>query len=222
MNIKTLRAPTSTRFINTILATKEPHVLILDEINIFAEQKDNKMNHEMNSASVLWLLLDKCATNPNILIIATANDVTKLPPQLKDRFEGNIIEISAGDWNNRLSTLKFYLSKGQHLCDEYYLIALAQKTEGFSHRQLEALVKSAYQDQFIITGSLDFITPEILERAYQRFIRGSEILQSKSRFHLKKWIIENSLIIQTVSTSVNLSLLLVSIGLVLVTGKTLR
>jgi SpoVK/Ycf46/Vps4 family AAA+-type ATPase len=206
------------RFFDAADKMKEPCVIILDEINIFAERKTNIMGDDASCGSALWLLLDKYANNPNILVIGTANDVTKLPPQLKDRFEGNIVEIKKTSWHDRLRIIEHYLEKNRDLCSVAYLRKLAKKTDGFSARQLELLIKAAYQEVFLAGLPLSFLSDENLESAYQKFVLSSDVLQSKRWLNIKEWLKENSLVIQTVASSVNLVGLFVSICYVAITG----
>ncbi len=207
------------RFFEIAEKSKRKCVIILDELNVFVERKSNIMGEDIGCGSALWLLLDKYVNNPNILVIGTANDVTKLPPQLKDRFEGNIVEIKKSSWNDRLRIIEHYLEKHSDLCSFAYLRKLAKKTDGFSPRQLELLIKAAYQEVFLAGLPLSFLREENLESAYQKFVLSSDVLQSKRWFNIKEWLKENSLVIQTVASSVNLACVLVSICYVAVTGK---
>ena len=197
------------------LKYKKPLVIILDEINVITEKRSS--GHESidpSIASALWLLLDMCTKNPDILVIATANDVSKLPEPLKDRFEGNIFEIYSNNEMTRSNVLLFHLWKDGHfmnLTDYEYLNTLARKTAQFSPRQLEMLVRIAHQQQFLLTGSIDGVTEAQLEYAYQTILKSSNILKSKSHFNLKKWINDNGPLIHTISTSVSLGVALFNI-----------
>jgi AAA+ superfamily predicted ATPase len=208
------------------LSFKKPLVIILDEINVITERRhQGPESSDQSIASALWLLLDTCAKNPDILIIATANDISKLPEPLKDRFEGNVFEIYSNNAQQRFQVLFYHLYKDMHICNlsNYgYLSILTRKTDQFSPRQLEMLVKIARQQQFLLTGSIDGVTEEQLEYAYNKILKGSDLLQSKSHFSFRKWAVENTPILQAVSTSVNLGLILFSIGYFIINGKTPR
>ena len=200
------------RLMSQLIKSDTPCVIILDEINIFAERKVGVLGEDNSAGSMLWLLLDKCATNPNVLVIGTANDVSKLPEQLKDRFEGNVIEIVKNDWHDRYFVLDYYLSKTEHFCTDKYLISLAKKTEEFSPRQLEALVKSAQQQRFIISGSIDFLSEKEIESAYKKMLLNSRVLKSKLKFDWKNWLKEHAAVIQSISSSLHVATIITGLG----------
>lgn len=212
--------------INDAISLKKPFIIVLDEINIITERRSN--NHESTDqtvASALWLLLDSIANHPNILVVATANDVSKLPEPLKDRFEGNIFEIYSNNAQQRFQVLFYHLYKDMHFCnltDYGYIDILARKTAQFSPRQLEMLVRIAHQQQFLLTGSIDGVTEEQLEYAYQTILKSSNILKSKSHFNMRKWINENGPLIHTISSSVSLGLALFNIGYFIFGNKNVR
>lgn len=211
--------------INDAISLKKPFIIVLDEINVITEKRSN--SHESTDqtvASALWLLLDTVANHPNILVIATANDVSKLPEPLKDRFEGNIFEIYSNNERSRRNVLLFHLWKDMHYFNfsENYLLKLVRKTDQFSPRQLEMLVKIAHQQQFLLTGSINGVTEEQLEYAYQTILKSSNILKSKSHFNMKKWINDNGPLIHTISTSVSLGVALFNICYFLLGNKNTR
>lgn len=196
------------RFITGITANNSPMVIVLDEINIYAEKK-NLQGNDLGAAAVLWLLLDKCAQNPNILIIGTCNSAEGLAPQLKDRFEGSVIEIPSINAQQRLSVLYYYLSRLGDGCSSKYLLSLANKTQNLSPRQLEALVNAAYQQSILRSAGVN-ITDEDLEKAYLKFVSSSKIINSKFA-STKKWLHENGQFISAIAGSINLAALVGSI-----------
>lgn len=212
------------RLVEEVIASKKSTIIILDEINILIDEKKQGPNDytDMNAAAALWLLLDQCSLYSNIVVIATANDVSKLPIQLKDRFEGNIVEIYENTPFRRLQVLLFHLSKAKHSVDYNYLLTLAEKTTQFSPRQLEMLIKIAHQQQFLLTGSMDGVIEGQLEYAYQKILNSSVILQSKSSFDIRKWINENGPLIHTISTSVSLGVALFNICYFMLGNKNIR
>lgn len=212
------------RLIGEAIESKKPTVIILDEINILMDEKNPGFNRnlEMNTVAALWLLLDQCSVYANILVIATANDVSKLPAPLKDRFEGNIIEVYTNNNFRRLQVLDYHLSKAQHILNYAYVLHLAEKTTEFSPRQLEMLVRIAHQQQFLLTGSMDGVTEEQLEYAYKTILKSSDILKSKSHFNMRKWINENGPLIHTISSSVSLGVALFNIGYFIFGSKNVR
>lgn len=224
-----------TRILSYWISRDEPVVIIIDEINVYADKKENPLLQETSAGSVLWMLLDKCANNPNILIIGTANDVSKLPPQLKDRFEGSVVEIPKANASARKEILEFYLQKrGGHNCSNYFLHKFAKKLDNFSHRKIEALVNTAYQQNLLDSNTIknlfEFaemdpgiidskISEEDLEFAYEKFVKSAQLLETTAVFNLKNWVKENSIYVQTLYSTINLGLLVTSVAYLAIHGK---
>lgn len=154
-------------------------LIVLDEINILAEPRKNHMHGDLSIGATLWLLLDKCAEYPHILVVGTCNDATKLPDQLKDRFMGNIIEIIKSNQLERYRMLKYYRDQYQILCIDDLLFSFAKKTEGFSARQLEALLIKAYQISVIESVCGSIVSKKHLDKAYARMIFDSKLMENK-------------------------------------------
>lgn len=226
------------RIIKDISRLKQDIVFIIDEINILAEPKiSTKGEGANNAASALWLALDFCSEFSNILVIGTANDITKLPPQLKDRFEGSIIEIKMDDFASRYNVLNHYLSKRQHYISDDYLKALAHKTRDFSPRQLEALIAVAAQNQAIrsipdiISRAIYSLEPELLkfpdtcmyeediEKAYDKFLVNIQLLKPSVTVRCKEFFRELSSIAPGLSMTLNVGCLAVGLTYAVLKGK---
>ena len=203
------------RFVSAVLFENVPTVIILDEINIYAEKK-NVNDEDMSTAAALWLLLDKCADNPNIMIIGTCNSAEDLAPQLKDRFEGSVIQIEPANAKDRFSILLHYIFDFQYECSMRYLWNLAEKTKNCSPRQLEALINSAYRHSVLREGEPS-ITEEDLEKAYSRFETSSRLMNSRFG-SIKKWMKDNGPLITSLTATVNLGLLGASLVYVMIKG----
>ena len=93
-------------------ARKEPCVIVIDELEAFFKNHENPRGTEANTLTQFWTLLDKYREEP-ILVIATLNDLSKAPQQLRSRFGGYIIEFSLPDQALRESILYFHM---QRLC----------------------------------------------------------------------------------------------------------
>lgn len=198
------------RLVEPLIEAGKPIVIIIDEINILAEVRKDGVATDTSVAGTLWLLLDIVAKYPHILIIGTANEVKNLPPQLKDRFEGSVIEIEKNDLQARFEILSFYFSKESSLLTVDYIWSLTKKTRNFSIRQIEALYLASKQNQ-IIRNSYSDISKEDIEKAVIRFTTSSVVLKPPLFFEIKKWIQDNAIFIQTMSASVNLAAILGSL-----------
>lgn len=129
-----------------ILDADEPHIIIIDELQTIIKNQNGKVIDE-GTAEALWLLLDECKVRKNIFIIATANDITKLPHQLQSRLSKTVYEIKLPALKARERILSFYLKRiSPELLDHIKpsdINDLAKKTRGFSIRDLESIVEAA-------------------------------------------------------------------------------
>ncbi len=203
-----------TRFMSAIIAQNVPAVIILDEINIYAEKK-YVVGNDVSNAANLWLLLDKCADNPNIIIIGTCNSAQELAPQLKDRFAGSVVQIEPSNTLDRFRILLHYILDFRHECSMEYLWSMAEKAKDYSPRQLEALIISAYH-QGILRADDPIITEQDLEKAYSKFITSSKIMNNSRFAQIKKWLQDNGPLLSAASGMLNLGLLAGSFCCILV------
>lgn len=129
--------------LNTIIqkieATKAPHIIILDEINMaFDRTIENKT--ERDPACTLWLAMDRVKKNHAIIFIGTANDISKLHEPLKSRFEEAYIQFSLpSDDHRRVSTSRI-LKKPE---TDALVSLVVSKTKNGSYRTVEYLIKKA-------------------------------------------------------------------------------
>lgn len=84
-----------------------------------------------------------------VFLIATANDVTKLPPELlrKGRFD-EIFFIDLPDKDERVEILRIHLSKRGRKPETYNLDEIATATKGYSGAEIEQIVVSSLYDAF--------------------------------------------------------------------------
>ena len=100
-----------------------------------------------------------------VFVIATANDISKLPPELlrKGRFD-EIFFVDLPTLNERKEIFKVHLTKrlkDAEVCgnikpdDQKFINLLAQKTEGFIGSEIEQVVISALCDAFFENRALE-------------------------------------------------------------------
>jgi SpoVK/Ycf46/Vps4 family AAA+-type ATPase len=206
------------RLLVEAITRKKPCVIILDEINGLLSQQNGLIEKEnLQIASVLWLLLDRCAERPYILVIGTCNDISQLPPQLQDRFEGNVIEIAQPDLKSRKRILFYYFSQHKHDCSYRYIYRLAKRTSDFSNRQLEALIDMACRNQ-IIRCIGDVIREEDVEKAFTQFKNSAKILRPRF-YSVKKWLKNYAQWVPIITSTVNLTLLMGTICYAIIHNK---
>lgn len=152
-----------------------PCVLWLDEIEKGFDSSDGR------SARVLGSLLTwQQEKTSSVFLVATANDVTKLPPELfrKGRFD-EIFFVDLPEIHERISILKIHtLNRGRFL-DDTNLEKVAKMMEYFSGAEIEQAVISAMYSAFAAKREMEiddliFATRETvpLFRTYEESIKG--------------------------------------------------
>ncbi len=123
-----------------------PCVLWLDEIEkglASDEGSDGGVSRRVLGAFLTWMS-ERCE---RVFIVATANDISKLPPELlrKGRFD-EIFFVDLPTPSVREEILAIHLRKRNLLNDSFDLAAIAAKAQGFSGAELEqAVIASQYQ-----------------------------------------------------------------------------
>jgi len=132
-----------------------PCVLWVDEIEKALAVSDggNDTSKRILGQFLFWLQ----ESRSRVFMVATANDVTKLPPELfrKGRFS-EIFFIDLPDLEERRSAIDLYSRKCLHLkLTQMQLDELVYVSDGFSYAEIEYLVKEAAQYMLIYgTGSM--------------------------------------------------------------------
>jgi AAA+ superfamily predicted ATPase len=173
------------RIFSPILARDEPHIIIIDELQTIIK-KCNGRDIDIGTAEALWLLLDESKTKKNIFVIATANDLTSLPPQLKSRLSKNIYEIKLPNLRARERVITYYISKFKfsYLIKPGAIKEIAKKTYGFSVRDLESLVDVALShvlSNFVRKHVIDFTIKDLYFGLYH-------IKKRQSNLYFPEWI----------------------------------
>ena len=125
-----------------------PVVLWIDEIEkAFAAggEEDGGVSQRVLGSFLSWLQDRK----GDVFIVATANDVTRLPPELlrKGRFD-EIFFVDLPDAESRAAIFRIHLRKRGQDPDRFDLAALASATEGFSGAEIEQAIVSALYTAF--------------------------------------------------------------------------
>lgn len=128
---------------DTLSATTAPCILVIDEIAALTGSYGEKYNsHDSKTTEALWLLLDACDHNPNVMVVATTNYIDKVPKQLKDRFKGSTVEIPLPEYKHRRDLIASYLPK-DHQCTPSELMYVARWTSNLSVRAIKSIVQEA-------------------------------------------------------------------------------
>lgn len=119
-----------------------PCVLWIDEIEKALSSSDSDSG---TSKRVLGSLLTWMADNKNkVFIVATANDIEALPPELirKGRLD-EIFFVDLPDMKTRMSIFEIHLRKRDEDPVHFDIALLAKKADGFSGAEIEQAVVSA-------------------------------------------------------------------------------
>lgn len=128
-----------------------PCILWIDEIEKgFSGSGSSNFSDAGTSARVLgtfvtWL---QEKTQP-VFVIATANDISQLPPELlrKGRFD-EIFFVDLPDAEERQEIFRIHLEKRHRLAAQFNLTLLQDQSAGFSGAEIEQVVISALYDAF--------------------------------------------------------------------------
>jgi len=137
----------SERTIRETLATADataPCVLWFDEIEkgFRGDDHDSGTSQRVLATFLTWL----AEKHSRVFVVATANDITSLPPEMvrKGRFD-EIFFVDLPSAAVRAEVLRIHASKRSLKFDDATLGALAHASEGFSGAELEqAVVASIY------------------------------------------------------------------------------
>ncbi len=122
-----------------------PCVLWIDEIEkgISVGDNDGGTSRRILGTLLTWMAEKKL----NVFIVATANDIHSLPPELlrKGRLD-EIFFVDLPDKDSREDIFRIHLDKRKQDPDSFDLPLLAEKSEGFSGSEIEqAIVSSLYR-----------------------------------------------------------------------------
>jgi SpoVK/Ycf46/Vps4 family AAA+-type ATPase len=127
-----------------------PIVLWIDEIekafaSAAAQSSDGGLSKRMFGALLTWMQEHRAP----VFLIATANDIEALPPELlrKGRFD-EIFFVDLPNLDARAQIFQIHLKKRKRDPKQFDVAALAQASEGFSGAEIEQSVISAMHDAF--------------------------------------------------------------------------
>jgi SpoVK/Ycf46/Vps4 family AAA+-type ATPase len=124
-----------------------PVVLWIDEIekSFSQEDADGGPGQRIFGTFLGWLQDKK----ENVFVVATANDISKLPPELlrKGRFdEIFFVDLPEGDARRRI--LEIHLERRKRDPSKFDLVRLVDLTDGFSGAEIEQAIVSALYTAF--------------------------------------------------------------------------
>ena len=145
-----------------------PCVLWIDEIEKALSTSDsgNDTGKRILGQFLFWLQ----ESTSRVFLVATANDVTKLPTELfrKGRFS-EMFFVDLPNKSERKSVIEHYASRCLHLeFREYELESLVESTKGYSSADIEIAIKDVAQ--FAILHGQDKITFDLVKKKIEAII----------------------------------------------------
>lgn len=137
------------RALKELTANQQRVVIIIDELHKLFEHHASDHSDDSQTAAAFWLTLDEIQKhNPHAIIIGTANNVNKLPPEIKSRFVGKIIDIPMPDKKQKINAFAEMLSNDERIImekplDKIFLQEIAAQMHNCSLRDLQLLIDTA-------------------------------------------------------------------------------
>ncbi len=160
----------------------EPCVLWLDEIEkgLSAVSNSDDVSKRMLGTFLTWLAENK----KRVFLVATANDVSALPPELirKGRFD-EVFFVDLPNQEDRAAILEIHLDRRELDKSMIDIMSISSKTEGFSGAELEQLIVSAVYATYAENTS---ITTEVLLQEVET-TRPLSVLMAEKIQHLREW-----------------------------------
>lgn len=120
-----------------------PCILWMDEIEKGLSQGDGDGDTGAGKRMLGSLLTWMAERKTSVFLVATANDIESLPPELirKGRFD-EIFFVDLPTPEIRSAIFRLHLKKNQVVLDDEAIAALSQNSEGFSGAEIEAVILS--------------------------------------------------------------------------------
>jgi hypothetical protein len=159
-----------------------PCVLWMDEIEkgVAVQDDDDGLSRRVLGTFLTWMSERK----KPVFIVATANDIERLPPELvrKGRFD-EIFFVDLPTPQNRSDILKIHLSKRKLNPAQFDLDALIATTDGFSGAEIEQAVVSALYTAH--SQGHDLVQADLLEEIKQT--RPLSVVMEEKVTALREW-----------------------------------
>ncbi len=134
-----------------------PVILWIDEIekafaSAAAQSSDGGLSKRMFGSLLTWMQEHEAP----VFVVATANDIEALPPELlrKGRFD-EIFFVGLPRKPARKQIFKIHLTRRNRPVENFDLDLLAEESEGFSGAEIEQAIVSALHEAFACDGEID-------------------------------------------------------------------
>ena len=168
-----------------LVETIAPAVLWLDEVEKGFAGSDAEAGQDATMARLMGKFLTWMEERrAPVFVIATANSVTNLPPEMlrRGRFD-ELFFIDLPNYDERKAIYRIHLAKRGWKPELYDVAELASKSEGFSGAEIEQIVISAMVTAF---GRGGILSQEHLEQAREQTVPLSVTMEERI-FELREW-----------------------------------
>ena len=166
----------------TVAEHMSPCVLWIDEIEkgLSAVSTNDDISKRLLGTFLTWLAENKS----KVFVVATANDVTTLPPELmrKGRFD-EVFFVDLPTESERVKILEVHLARRDLSSDGVDVDLVATACDGFSGAEVEQVVVSAIYDSYAKNETIS--TESLLEKA--QATRPLSILMAEKIQGLRSW-----------------------------------
>jgi len=140
-----------------------PCVLWIDEIEKALGSGGGELDGGTSLRVLGTLLTWMEETTAPVFVAATANDITKLRPELVRRFDEQFF-VDVPNVHERAEILTIHLRKRNRDPEKFDLAPVVQATENFTGAELEKVVRAAIRDAFV-NGREDITTDDLARTA---------------------------------------------------------
>lgn len=168
-----------------LMETIAPSVLWLEEIDkAFAGLADEAQNDATVSRILGRFLTWLQEHTAPVFVVATANNVASLPPELlrRGRFD-ELFFVDLPNYEERQSIFQIHLSKRGWKPEKFALDELAEETDGYSGAEIETIINSAIIESYAMQRVLS--QTDLLE-ARERTVPLSITMEDEI-FNLREW-----------------------------------
>jgi len=158
-----------------------PSVLWIDEIEKgLAVDNDDSLSRRVLGTLLTWM----AERDAQVFIVATANEIDALPPELvrKGRLD-EIFFVDLPDFATRREIFSIHLGKRDYAANHFDLDLLAEQSSGFSGAEIEQVVVAALYSAYGGSGNLD---QNVLQTEITR-TRPLSVVMGERIAALRKW-----------------------------------
>lgn len=177
-----------THFLKEQAGVERSIVIIIDELHKLFEHYNNEHSDDSQTAAAFWLMLDRLEKYyPNVIVIGTANSVNKLPPEIKSRFSGKIINLPLPDLQQKVLAFKNNIFNDQLITldnsiDDSFIEEMLGKISNGSLRDIQLIIDTAkmfyYAEQTLYEYKFPIVlTKKHFQQALKQLKDESVILQ---------------------------------------------